>query len=153
MTRHWPKLCHQKRNSGFLRPDSIGFWFLSIIINEFWGEKNLVYIVCPIGLGSWRHGTFRQVFGLSQGTTFSPFFWNLFYLKLFIYIIGLGIDRLITWYFSILLYFDFITFPFIDIDVRTNKPKAKLYKDEEGNFKGDGLCTYVKVESVQLGKY
>ena len=41
----------------------------------------------------------------------------------------------------------------IDIDVRTNKPKAKLYKDEEGNFKGDGLCTYVKVESVQLGKY
>lgn len=38
----------------------------------------------------------------------------------------------------------------IDIDVRTNKPKAKLYKDEEGNFKGDGLCTYVKVESVQL---
>ena len=38
----------------------------------------------------------------------------------------------------------------LDIDVRTNKPKAKLYKDEEGNFKGDGLCTYLKVESVQL---
>lgn len=38
----------------------------------------------------------------------------------------------------------------VDIDVRTNKPKAKLYKDEEGNFKGDGLCTYLKVESVQL---
>ena len=38
----------------------------------------------------------------------------------------------------------------VDIDVRTNKPKVKLYKDADGNFKGDGLCTYVKVESVQL---
>ena len=38
----------------------------------------------------------------------------------------------------------------IDVDVRTNKPKVKLYKDSEGNFKGDGLCTYMKVESVQL---
>lgn len=38
----------------------------------------------------------------------------------------------------------------VDIDVRTNKPKVKLYRDSEGNFKGDGLCTYVKVESVQL---
>ena len=38
----------------------------------------------------------------------------------------------------------------IDLDVRTNKPKAKLYKDEDGNLKGDGLCTYVKVESVEL---
>ncbi len=40
----------------------------------------------------------------------------------------------------------------IDIDVRSNKPKVKLYKDEEGNLKGDGLCTYVKVESVQLAQ-
>lgn len=38
----------------------------------------------------------------------------------------------------------------LDVDVRTNKPKVKLYKDAEGNFKGDGLCTYMKVESVQL---
>merc|ERR1712083_170370 len=38
----------------------------------------------------------------------------------------------------------------VDIDVRTNKPKVKLYKDDEGNYKGDGLCTYVKVESVEL---
>ena len=38
----------------------------------------------------------------------------------------------------------------IDIDVRSNKPKVKLYKDENGVPKGDGLCTYVKVESVQL---
>ena len=38
----------------------------------------------------------------------------------------------------------------IDVDVRTNKPKVKLYKDSEGNFKGDGLCTYMRVESVQL---
>jgi len=38
----------------------------------------------------------------------------------------------------------------LEVDVRTNKPKVKLYKDAEGNFKGDGLCTYMKVESVQL---
>ena len=24
----------------------------------------------------------------------------------------------------------------VDIDVRTNKPKVKLYRDSEGNFKG-----------------
>ena len=24
----------------------------------------------------------------------------------------------------------------VDIDVRTNKPKVKLYKDDEGNYKG-----------------
>jgi hypothetical protein len=35
-------------------------------------------------------------------------------------------------------------------DPRTNKPKVKLYKDEEGNLKGDGICCYVKVESVFL---
>ena len=33
----------------------------------------------------------------------------------------------------------------VDVDVRTNKPKVKLYKDADGNYKGDGLCTYVKV--------
>ena len=52
-----------------------------------------------------------------------------------------------------MIFYDFnflIKFQFSSIDVRTNKPKAKLYKDEEGNFKGDGLCTYLKVESVQL---
>ena len=38
----------------------------------------------------------------------------------------------------------------VDIDVRSNKPKVKLYRDAEGNVKGDGLCTYVKVESVGL---
>ena len=38
----------------------------------------------------------------------------------------------------------------LDVDVRTNKPKVKLYKDAEGNFKGDGLCTYMKIESVEL---
>lgn len=35
-------------------------------------------------------------------------------------------------------------------DPRTNKPKVKLYKDAEGNLKGDGICCYVKVESVYL---
>jgi len=34
-----------------------------------------------------------------------------------------------------------------DID---NKYKIKFYKDAEGNFKGDALCTYIKKESVEL---
>ncbi len=38
----------------------------------------------------------------------------------------------------------------VDLDIRTNKPKLKMYRDAEGNFKGDALCTYVKVESVSL---
>ncbi|KAK4299036.1 hypothetical protein Pmani_028655 [Petrolisthes manimaculis] len=32
----------------------------------------------------------------------------------------------------------------------SGKPKIKLYHDKEGNFKGDALCTYIKVESVKL---
>lgn len=35
-------------------------------------------------------------------------------------------------------------------DPRTNKPKVKLYKDDKGNLKGDGICCYVRVESVEL---
>lgn len=31
-----------------------------------------------------------------------------------------------------------------------NEYKIKLYKDEEGNFKGDALCTYIRRESVEL---
>ncbi|XP_034945620.1 HIV Tat-specific factor 1 homolog [Chelonus insularis] len=31
-----------------------------------------------------------------------------------------------------------------------NKDKIKLYKDSDGNPKGDALCTYIKVESVEL---
>lgn len=31
-----------------------------------------------------------------------------------------------------------------------NKFKIKLYKDAEGNFKGDALCTYIRRESVDL---
>ncbi len=30
-------------------------------------------------------------------------------------------------------------------DPFTNKPKLKLYKDKEGQLKGDGLCVYIKV--------
>ncbi len=33
---------------------------------------------------------------------------------------------------------------------RSNKPKIKLYRDSNGIPKGDALCTYAKVESVQL---
>ena len=31
-------------------------------------------------------------------------------------------------------------------DPRVKKPKLKLYKDAEGNLKGDGLCCYIKVQ-------
>ena len=33
---------------------------------------------------------------------------------------------------------------------RSSKPKIKLYRDSNGVPKGDALCTYAKVESVQL---
>ena len=35
-------------------------------------------------------------------------------------------------------------------DVDTAKFKIKLYKDRDGCLKGDALCTYIKVESVDL---
>ncbi|XP_069842583.1 17S U2 SnRNP complex component HTATSF1 [Dendropsophus ebraccatus] len=35
-------------------------------------------------------------------------------------------------------------------DPQTEDFKIKLYKDKEGNLKGDGLCCYLKKESVQL---
>lgn len=37
----------------------------------------------------------------------------------------------------------------IVLDEKTNKPKIKLYKDEEGNFKGDALCSYIKVSAYE----
>ena len=33
-------------------------------------------------------------------------------------------------------------------DPRVRKPKLKLYKDAEGQLKGDGLCCYIKVSCV-----
>ncbi|CAI2308958.1 unnamed protein product [Caenorhabditis sp. 36 PRJEB53466] len=38
----------------------------------------------------------------------------------------------------------------IQPDIRTNKPKCKLYRDEDGDLKGDGRCCYIKKESVEL---
>ena len=38
----------------------------------------------------------------------------------------------------------------IAFDPITRKPKLKLYKDKEGNFKGDALVSYIKMESVEL---
>ncbi|VDN25569.1 unnamed protein product [Cylicostephanus goldi] len=38
----------------------------------------------------------------------------------------------------------------IQPDARTNKPKLKLYVDENGDLKGDGRCVYIKKESVDL---
>ena len=35
-------------------------------------------------------------------------------------------------------------------DPDSGKFKIKMYKDQEGRFKGDALCTYIKVESVDL---
>lgn len=35
----------------------------------------------------------------------------------------------------------------IQRDPRTNKLKIKLYKDAEGNLKGDATCCYIKVQS------
>lgn len=35
-------------------------------------------------------------------------------------------------------------------DPITEEYKVKLYKDKEGNLKGDGLCCYLKKESVEL---
>lgn len=35
-------------------------------------------------------------------------------------------------------------------DPRTRKPKLKLYRDENGEPKGDGRCCYIKIESVEL---
>lgn len=35
-------------------------------------------------------------------------------------------------------------------DPRTNKLKLKLYRDSNGALKGDGLCHYIKIESVEL---
>ncbi|XP_053555200.1 HIV Tat-specific factor 1 [Bombina bombina] len=35
-------------------------------------------------------------------------------------------------------------------DLQTEEYKVKLYKDKEGNLKGDGLCCYLKRESVEL---
>lgn len=33
---------------------------------------------------------------------------------------------------------------------QNNEPKLKLYTDAEGNYKGDGLCCYLKRESIAL---
>ncbi|XP_068619048.1 17S U2 SnRNP complex component HTATSF1 [Battus philenor] len=39
----------------------------------------------------------------------------------------------------------------VERDVSTQKMKIKLYMDKEQNcFKGDALCTYIKIESVEL---
>ena len=38
----------------------------------------------------------------------------------------------------------------IEHDPRTKKSKLKLYRDGAGAVKGDGLCSYIKPESVQL---
>ena len=36
-------------------------------------------------------------------------------------------------------------------DEKSGHPKVKLYFDSDGKLKGDGLCTYLAIESVDLG--
>ena len=38
----------------------------------------------------------------------------------------------------------------VEFDIRTKKPKVKIYRDAENLPKGDGLCSYIKPESVSL---
>ncbi|XP_076445255.1 uncharacterized protein LOC143283089 [Babylonia areolata] len=38
----------------------------------------------------------------------------------------------------------------IMFDPHTRKPKLKLYRNPDGTLKGDGLCCYIKQESVEL---
>ena len=38
----------------------------------------------------------------------------------------------------------------VEFDIRTKKPKVKLYRDADNLPKGDGLCSYIEPESVQL---
>lgn len=38
----------------------------------------------------------------------------------------------------------------IEKDLETGKHKIKLYRDENGQVKGDALCTYIRIESVDL---
>uniref|UniRef100_A0A8C6AHK5 RRM domain-containing protein n=1 Tax=Monodon monoceros TaxID=40151 RepID=A0A8C6AHK5_MONMO len=42
------------------------------------------------------------------------------------------------------------TFGIIMTDPQTEEFKVKLYKDNQGNLKGDGLCCYLNTESVEL---
>ncbi len=37
-------------------------------------------------------------------------------------------------------------------DPRRRKPKLKLYRDKDGNVKGDGLCCYIKVSAAAFSK-
>ncbi|ORX47928.1 hypothetical protein BCR36DRAFT_355443 [Piromyces finnis] len=44
----------------------------------------------------------------------------------------------------------FSKYGIISEDINTGQPRIKLYKDNEGNLKGDGLVTFLKPESVEL---
>jgi len=44
----------------------------------------------------------------------------------------------------------FSKYGIISEDINTGQPRIKLYKNSEGNLKGDGLVTFLKPESVEL---
>ncbi|KAJ3045434.1 hypothetical protein HDV00_010304 [Rhizophlyctis rosea] len=44
----------------------------------------------------------------------------------------------------------FKTYGVLNVDLTTNKPRIKLYKNADGQLKGDALVTYYKEESVEL---
>ena len=57
-----------------------------------------------------------------------------------VYVTGLPPDITMDEFTELMNKFGLVLF-----DPRTKKPKLKLYKDEKGNMKGDGLCCFIKV--------
>ena len=43
-----------------------------------------------------------------------------------------------------------VVFVYLGLAICLGEPKLKLYRDINGVLKGDGLCCYLKVESVEL---
>uniref|UniRef100_A0A2K5QGQ0 17S U2 SnRNP complex component HTATSF1 n=1 Tax=Cebus imitator TaxID=2715852 RepID=A0A2K5QGQ0_CEBIM len=62
-----------------------------------------------------------------------------------VYVSGLPPDITLDEFIQLMSKFGIIT-----RDPQTEEFKVKLYKDNQGNLKGDGLCCYLKRESVEL---
>uniref|UniRef100_A0A2K5D2D9 17S U2 SnRNP complex component HTATSF1 n=1 Tax=Aotus nancymaae TaxID=37293 RepID=A0A2K5D2D9_AOTNA len=62
-----------------------------------------------------------------------------------VYVSGLPPDITVDEFIQLMSKFGIIT-----RDPQTEEFKVKLYKDNQGNLKGDGLCCYLKRESVEL---
>lgn len=62
-----------------------------------------------------------------------------------VYVTGLPLDFTVDEFVELMSKYGIIM-----RDPQTDEFKVKLYKDNEGNLKGDGLCCYLKRESVEL---